>query len=72
MCGAMSSLTPCIAPKVSRDCDLDASMSFNDVNDMIQKLNAILAVPKDFRRFLLQGVIAISSMPSQQSDTGKW
>ena len=48
MCGAMISLTPCIAPKISRDCDLDASISFKDVNDMIQKLNAILAIPKDF------------------------
>ena len=48
MCGAMISLTPCIAPKVSRDCDLDASMSFNDANDMIQKFNAILSVPHGF------------------------
>ena len=44
----MTSLTPRIAPKISRDCDLDASMSFNDVNDMIQKLNAILAIPQTF------------------------
>ena len=48
MCGAMISLTPCIAPKTSRDCDLDASMSFTDVNEMIQHFNAILAGPKDF------------------------
>ena len=46
MCGAMISLTPCIAPKISRDCDLDASMSFHDETDMIQQFNAIL--PQDF------------------------
>ena len=48
MCGAMISLTPCIAPMVPRKCDLDASISFTDVNDMIQQLNSILAKPKDF------------------------
>ena len=48
MCGAMISLTPCIAPTVPRKCDLDASISFTDVNDMIQQLNSILAKPKDF------------------------
>ena len=48
MCGAMISLTPCIAPMVSRKCDLDASKSFKDQNDMIQQLNAILATPNDF------------------------
>ena len=46
MCGAMISLTPCIAPKISRECDLDASMSFNDADEMIQLFNAIL--PQDF------------------------
>ena len=39
---------PCIAPKVSRDCDLDASMSFSDLDDMIRQFNAILAVPQGF------------------------
>ena len=48
MCGAMISLTPCIAPTVPRDCDLDASVSFTDVNDMIQQLNTILSIPRDF------------------------
>ena len=48
MCGAMISLTPCIAPKVSRDCDLDASMSFHDATDMIKQFNAILAIPHGF------------------------
>ena len=48
MCGAMISLTPCIAPTIPRDCDLDASVSFTDVNDMIQQLNAILSIPGDF------------------------
>ena len=51
MCGAMISLTPCIAPAVPRKCDLDASMSFKDQYDMIQKLkplNSILAKPQDF------------------------
>ena len=48
MCGAMISLTPCIAPKISRDCDLDASMSFRDETDMIQQFNAILAATHGF------------------------
>ena len=48
MCGAMISLTPCIAPTVPRKCDLDASISFKDEHDMIQRLNTILAKPKDF------------------------
>ena len=48
MCGAMISLTPCIAPAVPRKCDLDASMSFKDQDDMIQQLNSILAKPQDF------------------------
>ena len=48
MCGAMISLTPCIAPAVPRKCDLDASMSFKDQYDMIQQLNSILAKPQDF------------------------
>ena len=48
MCGAMISLTPCIAPTIARDCDLDASVSFKNEDDMIQQLNAILAIPRDF------------------------
>ena len=48
MCGAMISLTPCIAPKISRDCDLDASMSFRDETDMIQQFNSILASTHGF------------------------
>ena len=48
MCGAMISLTPCIAPAVPRKCDLDASMSFKDQYDMIQQFNSILAKPQDF------------------------
>ena len=48
MCGTMISLTPCIAPTVQRKCDLDASVSFKDEQDMIEQLNAILAKTKDF------------------------
>ena len=44
----MISLTPCIAPTVPRKCDLDASVSFKDANDMIQQLNTILSIPQDF------------------------
>ena len=48
MCGAMISLTPCIASAVPRKCDLDASMSFKDQYDMIQQFNSILAKPQGF------------------------
>ena len=48
MCGAMISLTPCIAPAVPRKCDLDASMSLRDQYDMIQQFNSILAIPHGF------------------------
>ena len=48
MCGAMVSLTPCIAPKVARECTLEASMSFRDETDMIQQLNSILASTHGF------------------------
>ena len=48
MCGAMISLTPCIASKISRDCTLEASMSFRDETDMIQQLNSILASTHGF------------------------
>ena len=48
MCGAMISLTPCIAPAIPRKCDLDASVSFKDENDMIDMLNTILSKAQDF------------------------
>ena len=48
MCGAMISLTPCIAPMVDRDCDLHESAEFQDAADMIQQLNGILAKPNGF------------------------
>ena len=48
MCGAMISLTPCIAPTVPRKCDLDASVSFKTASDMIDELNSILSIPQDF------------------------
>ena len=48
MCSAMINLTPCIAPTVTRDCDLDASVSFKDVNDMIKYCNTILSIPHGF------------------------
>jgi len=48
MCGAMISLTPCIASTVPRDCDLHESADFKDATDMIQELNTILSKPKDF------------------------
>ena len=48
MCGAMISLTPCIAPTVQRKRDLDASVFFKDEQDMIERLNAILTRTKDF------------------------
>ena len=41
MCGAMISLTPCIAPTVERECDLHEYAEFKDAEDMIQKLNEI-------------------------------
>ena len=48
MCGAMISLTPCIAPMIERDCDLHGSAEFQDAADMIQQLNGILAKPTGF------------------------
>ena len=53
MCGAMISLTPCIAPTVPRQCDLDASISFKDAADMIQQLNTVLSKAKDFPQILI-------------------
>ena len=43
MCGAMISLTPCIAPKAERECDLHEYAEFKDEDDMIQQLNDILS-----------------------------
>ena len=48
MCGAMISLTPCIASTVPRDCDLHESAEFKDATDMIQQLNGFLAKPDGF------------------------
>ena len=48
MCGAMISLTPCIASKVDRQPDLDETMQFHDAEDMIQQLNVILSKAEDF------------------------
>ena len=48
MCGAMISLTPCIAPKIPRECDFQESVELQDANDMIQQLNGILAKPIGF------------------------
>ena len=39
MCGAMISLTPCIAAKVDRQVDLHEIAEFKDAEDMIQQLN---------------------------------
>ena len=41
MCGAMISLTPCIAPTCERECDLHEHAEFKSVEDMIDKLNDI-------------------------------
>ena len=48
MCGAVISLTPCIAPKSDRECDLHEYAEFQDVDDMIAKLNGILAKSEGF------------------------
>ena len=48
MCGAMISLTPCIAPTVERECDLHEYAEFKDAEDMMQKLNVILSKPQGF------------------------
>ena len=48
MCGAMISLTPCIAPLIERECDLHESAEFQDAADMIQQLNSMLAKPIGF------------------------
>ena len=44
----MISLTPCIEPKSDRDCDLHEYAEFESADDMIQKLNDILAKPDGF------------------------
>ena len=71
MCGAVISLTPCIAPMVERDCDLHESAEFKDAADMIQHCSSMAywRSPLAFHRFLFQGKIAIHSMPSPMSDT---
>ena len=43
MCGAMISLTPCIAAKVDRQVDLHEIAEFQDAEDMVQQLNVILS-----------------------------
>ena len=48
MCGAMVSLTPCIASKVERECDLHEYAEFHGVDDMITTLNGILATSEGF------------------------
>ena len=48
MCGAMISLTPCFASKSDRECDLHEYAEFQDVDDMITKLNGILAKSEGF------------------------
>ena len=48
MCGAMISLTPCIAPTIDRECDLGEFLEFDSAADMIQKLNDILAKAEGF------------------------
>ena len=48
MCGAMISLTPCIAPSVDRDCDLHEFAEVESAADLIQKLSDILAKPDGF------------------------
>ena len=63
MCGAMISLTPCIASTIPRECDFQESREYRDADDMIRQLNDLLA----FHRFLIQGKTAISSRPSQVS-----
>ena len=71
MCGAMISLTPCIAATVTRDCDLDASVSFTDETDTSSR-SSMQSYRRTFRRFLNPGRIAMCSMPSRMSDTSKW
>ena len=48
MCGAMISLTPCNQPNVERGCDLEEYAEFQSADDMIQKLNEILAITPGF------------------------
>ena len=45
---AMSSLTPCVAPTVERECDVHEYADFKDADDMIQQLNVILSKPVGF------------------------
>ena len=48
MCGAMISLTPCIAPTVESECDLHEYADFKDAENMIQKLNVSLSMSTGF------------------------
>ena len=61
MCGAMVSLTPCIASKVERERDRHECAEFYGVDDMITKLNGLpWLLLKAFHSSLPQGRIAIS------------
>ena len=60
MCGAMISLTPCIASKVDRYVGFHEIAEFQDADDMIQQLNSISPSRMDFHQSHLQGLIAIS------------
>ena len=59
MYGAMVSLTPCIAPTCDRECDLEEYAEFEDLDDMITKLNGILSKSEDFPRSPFEGRNAI-------------
>ena len=48
MRGAMVSLTPCIARTCDRECDLQEYAEFQGVEDMIAKLNGVLAESEGF------------------------
>ena len=48
MCGAMISLTPCMAAKVDHQPDLHEYAEFKDADDMIQQLNILLSKPYGF------------------------
>ena len=48
MCGAMVSLTPCIAPTCERERDLHEYAEFQSADDMIQQLNDVLSKPHGF------------------------
>ena len=58
MSGVMISLSPCIKSEIDRLVAFDEYAKFQDADDMIQKLNAILSIPHGFLQFQLQGKIA--------------